>query len=215
MWPLRTPGRGSGARPSNRSAGRASTTCAEPSASALRTSSIEATKPWSRRGVKRRGCGRASPCSSGRSSRIHFGRPPSRIVDVVDAEGAQRPPDARGGEQAEGVVDDEAHAVAEAERAHLLRRISARRAACAAGRSTYRRSHRCRRTPRRECARRGTPPRRCARLAADARRRRRRQARLAEMRGEPIGGDEILLSHDEGPGGRLRRPISIRIAARR
>src|SRR5271166_4016556 len=63
----------------NRSAARASTTCAEPLASALRTLSSEATKLASSRGVKTRGLGWASPLSTGRPSLIHFVGPPSRM----------------------------------------------------------------------------------------------------------------------------------------
>ena len=118
MWPLLRPGRGSGVRPSKRSAGRASTTCAAPSPSGL-----------ARRRAERRSCGRAAGvkvaasaaprrASIGRPSCIHFGRPPSRIKTSLHAEGAQRPPDPRRGEQALRVVDHEAHAVAEAELGH-------------------------------------------------------------------------------------------------
>ena len=55
--------------------------------------------------------------------------------DLADAEGAQGPPDPRRGEQAVRVVDDEMHAVAEAERRHLHRETVRVRQHVRAGRS--------------------------------------------------------------------------------
>ena len=120
MRPLLTPGRGSGTSPRNRSAGRASTTCAEPSASAARTSSSEATNLSSRRGVKTRGLGCASPVSSRPAFLDPSRQAAVENAHVLDAVSAQRPPDPRRGIEAERVIDDEAHAVAEAERGHRL-----------------------------------------------------------------------------------------------
>ena len=133
MWPLFRPGRGSGASPRKRSAGRASTTCADPR--------LERLAHFVERGdealVEPR---REEP---GLWMRIaEFERPalldPFREAafedaDLVDAISAQRPPDPRRRVQAEDVVDDEAHAVAEPERASSpwpARRVSA---ACAEG----------------------------------------------------------------------------------
>ncbi len=55
IWPGRTPARGSGASPRKRSAARASSTCALPSASRFATSSMEATQLRSSLASKRAG----------------------------------------------------------------------------------------------------------------------------------------------------------------
>ena len=197
MWPLFRPGRGSGASPRKRSAGRASTTCAEPVASASRTSSSEATKLSSSRGVK-------SAAASGALRRVSSGRPSLRPfrqaafedADLLDAIGAQRPPDARRGEQAERVVDDEAHAVAETERAHLLRQRLGLRQHVRQALVEDRRSCRCRRTPRPEYGPAGTRQRpsrpvggRCHDASITP------EVRVAEFGGEFICGAEVARRH--------------------
>ena len=90
MWPLLRPGRGSGARPSKRSAGRASTTCAEPSPappSRRRSRRQSMVEP---RGERSRGAG-GSPVRAA-VLRAAIGQAALEDRHVLDAEGAQRPP---------------------------------------------------------------------------------------------------------------------------
>src|SRR5262245_64962707 len=77
MWPCRTPGRGSGASPVKRSAGRESTTWAVLPASAACTSASVATIAGGLRARNERAVRVEAPVSSGRPSAFHFGIPPS------------------------------------------------------------------------------------------------------------------------------------------
>ena len=120
MWPPRRPARGSGASPRKRSAARASTTCAVLSSSTFCTSSIDATMARLSRGVNvfaERGF--AAPVSSGRFSAFHFGMPPSSTRTLSDAEGAERQPHARRAVEPDAVIENDRHAVADAELADL------------------------------------------------------------------------------------------------
>ncbi len=77
MWPPLRPGRGSGASPRKRSAGRASTTCADPSASTVLIMSTFATMAAFILDVKAFAACVTGPDSVGRPSAFHLGKPPS------------------------------------------------------------------------------------------------------------------------------------------
>ena len=123
IWPERTPARGSGARPTKRSAGRASTTCADLLSSADRTASREATMSAGLRDFEPAWRTLGSP---------DFDRPlfclplrKSAVEDehVLGAEQAKSPPHPRRGKQARTVIDDDGIAIGDAERAHLAREL--------------------------------------------------------------------------------------------
>ena len=115
MWPERRPGRGSGASPRNRSAARASTIWASPSFAVAATWVTSRTRPASRRAVK----WRSRRMGDAVLDRAALGPPLGQAAvedgDVGLAEEPERPPDARGAEHADAVVDDDAVAVADAE----------------------------------------------------------------------------------------------------
>ena len=121
MRPLLTPGRGSGDCAAE-ALGRARVHHLRRTARERRAHLVERGDEAVRRGagVKARGLGCASPVSSGRPFLDPFRQAALEDAHVLDAIGAQRPPDPRRGIEAERVIDDEAHAVAEAERGHRL-----------------------------------------------------------------------------------------------
>ena len=217
IWPLFRPGRGSG--------GFAAKSLGGASVDDLRRTGSPAL--CAHRPARRRNCDRAgrrndaagglgSPSSSGRPSLIHLGRPPSRILTSATPKARKRPPDPRGGEQAERVIDDHMHAVAEAKLAH--RRGESDRLGQHMRQAARRVGDRCRcrRTPRRECGRREIRLRRCARSAADARRRRSGQGRARpNARASHSVVDEIRRGHGAGSLWGRKRIASVQRLARR
>ena len=117
--------------------------------------------------------------------------------DLLGAESAQRPPHPRGGEQAGGIVDDEAHAVAQAQRRHLVGELHlvgqhVRQAGRRVGDRVDVEEHRAGDVAEAKLLRAHASGRRQVPGPVDD-----SDLRLAEMGGQPIASDEILAGHEQ------------------
>ena len=203
MWPLFRPGRGSGASPRKRSAGRASTTCAEPlqrRAHLFERGDEAFVEAWGE-GARLR-------------TRLAMFERPAFVRSTSAARPRECGPPRRRKRARSTRRAPQRTAPTRHRRRSACRRRARARSSPSPSASGFgsmcgrpgrgRRSCRCRRTPRRECGRAGIRPRRAVRRWADARSVDHAEVRVAELGGELLGRAEIAGGHGKVRSGRKR-----------